>query len=99
MTWKVNVVEKGRYGYIEYVENGQTCQYYWELGGGDTIAIISVPSPEEWEVKYPWARGRRQEVLSALVGETRKQRAPTAVIEWDDNMNCVYLKEKPGKTL
>jgi hypothetical protein len=94
MTWEVRVVEHGRSGYIEYLENGQACQCYWEFGGGDTIAIIWVPASVEWDAKYPWAKGRRQEVLQRIATETRSLRAPAAVIEWDDPRNCIYLKQK-----
>ncbi len=96
MAWKVRVIEAGRSGHIEYIENGFTCQCYWEFGGSDTIAIITVPSTEEWDIKYPWARGRRYEVLNRIANETRRLRAPTASIEWDDNRNCIYLREKRG---
>jgi hypothetical protein len=60
MTWKVKVIASGRSGHIEYIENGQICPFYWEFGGGDTIAIISVPSADEWEIQYPWAKWSSQ---------------------------------------
>jgi hypothetical protein len=96
MTWKVSVIEAGRSGHIEYLESGHTCKCYWEFGGGDTIAIISVPSAGEWDIKYHWAKGRRHEILNRIANETRKLRAPTASIEWDDQRNCIYLREKRG---
>ncbi len=96
MTWEVRIVEKGRFGYIDYIENGEICRCEWEFGGGDTLAILFVPAAQEWDTRYPWARGRRQEVLSRVATETRRQRAPLALIEWDDPRNCIYLKEKRG---
>jgi hypothetical protein len=96
MTWTVRVIEEGRSGYIEYIENGHTCQCYGEFGGGDTIAIISVPSATEWESKYSWAKNRRLEILNRLADETRKQRAPAADIEWDAHRNYIYLRERRG---
>ena len=94
MTWQVKIVEKGRYGQIEYVEDGQICRCDWELGGGDTLAILLVPAPDDWNANYPWAKGRRQEVLNRVVSEVRRQRAPSASIEWDEARNCIYLKER-----
>jgi hypothetical protein len=93
MNGEVRIIEKGQSGYIEYVENGNICQCDWELSGGETIAIIWVPAAEGWDNKYPWAKGRRQEVLNILVNETRRQRAPLAAIEWQDNINCIYFKQ------
>ncbi len=96
MTWEVRIVEKGRSGHIDYIEDGEICRCEWEFGGGDTLAILLVPATEEWDTRYPWARGRRQEVLSRVATETCRQRAPLAVIEWDHPGNFIYLKEKQG---
>jgi hypothetical protein len=93
MTGEVRIIEKGQYGYIEYVEDGNICQCDWELEGGETIAVISVPSADGWDTQYPWAKGRRREVLNTVVTETRRQRAPFAAIEWHDNINCIYFKQ------
>ncbi len=52
MTWEVRIVEKGRFGYIDYIENGEICRCEWEFDGGDTLAILVVLAAEEWDTHY-----------------------------------------------
>jgi len=92
MKAKISIASEGRCGHIEYREGEHYLQCYWEFGGGDTIAIISLPAPETWDQRYPWAQGRREEVLQALVNEARRQKAPRARIEWDAARHCAYFK-------
>ncbi len=95
MAWEVRIITKGRYGAIEYVEDGQTCQFYWEFGGGDALAIITVPTPGAWDTEVPWAKGRREEILDRVAAETVRQRAPSAFIQREDQFINLLLKEPP----
>ncbi len=86
---KVNIITKGRYGSIQYIEGSlfkkNTCEFYWEFGGADTIAIIWFPkSDTEWDKKYPWAAGRRMEIVKYMAEEVRKQQAPSSTLKWED---------------
>lgn len=92
MSATVKITQQGPCGHLEYHEAGEVCRCYWEFGGGTVIAIISLPPAEQWDQRYPWARGRRQEVLSFLIDEACRQRAPGALVEWDEARNAVYLK-------
>ncbi len=43
----IKVGTSGRHGKIQYVEGWlkkNTCEFYWEFGGGDTVAMVWVPS-------------------------------------------------------
>ena len=93
MDWEIRIIEKGRYGYIQYIEGNYVLECYWEFGGGKTIAIINLPTPTEWTLKYRWGKNRRQEIVTRIAEETRRLRAPDAVIEWDEPRNCFYLRE------
>jgi len=95
MAWEVRVIMKGRYGSIEYIEDGQTCQFYWEFGGGDTLASISVPTPGAWDTEVPWAKGRREEILDRVAAETVRQQAPSAFIQREDQFINLLLKKPP----
>ncbi len=94
MPWKVKLIESGRSGYIQYEESYHKCKCYWEFGGGEVLAIISVPTVSDWDKQYPWAKGRRREIIDRMTEETRKLRAPNARIVWDEPHNCVYLYER-----
>jgi hypothetical protein len=86
---KVNIIEQGRSGKIQYIEGSlfkkNTCEFYWEFGGGDTVAIISFPkSDSEWDTKYPWAAGRRMEIVKDMAEQVRKKQAPRSTLKWEE---------------
>ena len=95
MAWEVRIITKGPYGDIEYVEDGQTCRFYWEYGGGNTLASITVPTPDAWDTEVPWAKGRREEILDRVAAETVRQQAPSAFIQRDDQFINLLLKKPP----
>ena len=73
--WKVVIKEEGRSGTIVYTESGNEARFYWEFGGGDTLVFISGAKQADWDVKYPWAAGRCQEIYERVADEVIKQKA------------------------
>ena len=44
---KINIVQKGSSGTVQYTEGWlkkNTCEFYFEFGGGDTVATIWFPA-------------------------------------------------------
>lgn len=86
---KVNVIAKGRSGKIQYIEGSlfkkNTCEFYWEFGGADAVAIISFPkSDAEWDERYPWAAGRRMEIVKDMAEQVRKMKSPSSTLRWGE---------------
>ena len=83
---KVKIVEQGRSGKIQYSEgwlSSNKCEFYWEFGGGDTIAIVWIPAEEKWDTQYPWAKGRRKKIVEFVAEEVRRMKASSAKIKWE----------------
>lgn len=93
MSTQVIITSAGRSGTVEYREGRESCRLYWEFGGGDVLAILSIPSAQDWDRLHPWAQGRRQEILRVVALETQRQRAPRARIEWDEVQLCIYFRQ------
>jgi hypothetical protein len=55
----------------------------WEFGARDVVAIISSPSPKEWDRRYPWAAGRQNEILLRIGAEVVAQKAPSCIVDFD----------------
>lgn len=89
--WKAALEERGRSGIIHYHEGPAEVQFYWELGGGDTIAIITGPPKAHWDENYPWARGRRPEVYARVAKEIARQRAGGRRLEIRPDTDSIYL--------
>lgn len=87
MAGKINVIQKGPSGTVQYIEGWlkkNICEFYFEFGGGDTVAIIWIPAEGEWDAKYPWAAGRRKEILTFVANEVRRTQAKSSTIVWED---------------
>ena len=85
----VNIITQGRSGKIQYIEGSlfktNLCEFYWEFGGADTVAIIWFPKDDaEWDKKYPWAVGRRMETVKDMAEQVRKKQAPSSTLKWEE---------------
>jgi len=55
--------KQGRSGYVWYQSPETKFSMYYELGGGDCLFGLSVPSPQDWEKITGLPVERREEVL------------------------------------
>ena len=86
---KVNFITQGRSGKVQYIEGSlfkkNTCEFYWEFGGGEAVAIISFPKNDsDWDKQYPWAAGRRMEIVKDMAERVRRQKSPSSTLRWED---------------
>jgi ssDNA-binding replication factor A large subunit len=83
MSYRVEISEDGRSGQVRYSEGTTASVFYWEFGGGDTIASISVPTEQKWAKETPWPLERRDEILQRVAAETIRQKCAGCVAEFD----------------
>lgn len=81
---RVTIRENGRSGTVHYRGAGGELDFWWEFGGGDTVAILHVGTAGEWAMQHPWALPHRDEILRRVADEVIRQRAPTCVAAVDD---------------
>ncbi len=66
--------EQGRDGYVSF-DNGQNSfDMYWEFGGGDVLAIITVPTPSEWQQQTGMPLSQRAETLEFIARQVIKDK-------------------------
>jgi len=92
--WSVEIVTRGRDGHIVYHENSCAASFYWEFGGGDIVAIIHAGKAVAWDEKYPWARGRREEVLERVIEEVIRQKAQTCTASIDEKRGEMLFRKQ-----
>ena len=90
--WSVEIVQSGRSGSVNYHEPSGSISFYWEFGGGDVVAIISVGDPAAWNSRYSWAAERRREILERVAREVVLQKAPTCRADIDDGSEYIYIR-------
>ena len=88
MNYQVKITQKGRGGWIDYVESEKQLPFGWDFSA---IGVeIYVPSPEEWneycnEHKADWAKDRRTEILERVAQEVCRQKAKQAKVSIKEN--------------
>lgn len=75
---KVRIESHGRSGDIIVSLGGMEVSFWWELGGGNCIATVQVPDPEQWRATYPLRKYPRAEFLEALAAEVSAIQCPGA---------------------
>ena len=79
-------------GTIEYVQSGRDGavvvalasgrhEFYWEFGGGDCVAIVSVPDAQQWTRFPALVPHPRDAFLAVLAREVGARQCPSARIE------------------
>jgi len=85
----INIITDGPSGTIQYIEGSlfkkNICEFYWEFGGAGTVAIIwFLNNDDEWDKRYPWAAGRRMEIVRDMAEKVRKRQAPSSTLKCED---------------
>jgi hypothetical protein len=93
--WNVVFSRGGRNGTVTYTEGVNVVRFEWELGGGDTVAIISGPSRQAWEAELPWASNRRREIIGRVAQEAIRLQAPGSHPEFTDDETTIVLRTAP----
>jgi len=65
----------GRSGYAIYRDGNKTTKFYTEVGGGDCIFYMVIPSAEEWESQTNYSSGERDEIVKYITEESLRKQA------------------------
>jgi hypothetical protein len=99
MTPEVEVISHGRSGLVHYREGGNAHTFDWDLGGGDVILVVYVPTPAAWDAAVPWAARRRTEVLERLARILCRQQFPRGRFEIEDQWINVREPRPPWRVI
>ena len=87
-------INNGRDGYVVYIHNNMELKFGYELGGGNCIAIIYIPTIDSWCNKTGTTIGDRQEIIEFIAKQEAKDQAPNATYELCDD--CISLLQEIG---
>lgn len=90
--WTVDIQEDGRCGKVIYREPLGSISFYWEFGGGDTVATIQVGNAATWRQQHAWAADHRAEILRRVAAEIIRQKAPGCNVEIDDRQGWINIQ-------
>ena len=75
---RIEVSKDGRGGHVTYVDGALRASFYFEFGGGDCIAWISVPAVDDWTRDTGLPADRRDEVLRFVAERVHRDHAGSA---------------------
>lgn len=87
---RVSYDEQGRCGYVWYQSAEARFPMYYEFGGGDCIASLSVPGPEDWVQKTGLPLERRDEVLAFVGRQVAKDKTRNGSFRIEGNWLNIY---------
>jgi hypothetical protein len=94
---KLEYLNEGRGGYIIYKDKLGDIELFFEYGGGNCVAIIYVPTINEWENKTKRPLTQRQTVLTFVAEQSIKDQAPNSYYVLSDICIEIFRKEnKPN---
>ena len=96
--WTVKIVSRGQAGTVHYIEGIQSMKFDWEFGGHDIIALVWGPEASLWNRKYPWATGRRKEIMRRVADEVIKQKAQNCWADIDYEHTYIKIKKQDTST-
>jgi hypothetical protein len=72
---KMTFENNGRSGYAIFWDGYKTTRFYMELGGGDCIFYLDIPSPKEWSSHTGYALNQRDDILKFIAEESLRLQA------------------------
>jgi hypothetical protein len=91
---QVRYTSEGRSGTVHYISNETEFDMWYEFAGGDALAIINVPTPDQWESTTKTPLSRRTPILT-FIGEqvVKDQTHGNGSFKIEDDFLTIY----PGK--
>lgn len=93
MEQKLIYINEGRGGYVVYKDGRTDIKFFFEYGGGNCVAIIYVPTSNEWTNETSQPITERNAILTFVAEQAIKDQAPKSYYELSDNCIEIFTKE------
>jgi hypothetical protein len=90
---RVEITQDGRGGSIYYQEDDRRLTFYWEFGGGDTIALLFGPASVHWAAAAPWGVERQQEIFEFVASDVARQKVPGGRWKIDLDSGTIEIRQ------
>jgi hypothetical protein len=74
-------INNGRDGYVVYTHGNIELKFEYELGGGKYIALIYIPTADNWYSKTGITIDQRREIIEFIARQMIKDQAPNSTYE------------------
>ena len=91
LTMRITYEDQGRGGYINVHFGETTNRWWWEFGGGTTLAIIDIPTAANWEAETKIPVERRTHLLELIAQQVIRDKAEGYRYRIDDNAIVIFI--------
>jgi hypothetical protein len=81
-----------RAGTVIYIDNDTRIEFSHEIGGGNCLVYIDIPTEAQWEAFTKTPLARRKEILDFVAATVQAQQASTCYFEIKENAITYYYK-------
>lgn len=81
-----------RAGTVIYIDIDTRIEFYNEMGGGNCMVYISVPSEQQWEEQTKTPLDRRKDILEYVAAAVQAQQASNCNFEIKEDTISFYYK-------
>lgn len=89
-TRKIRYSSDGRSGHVHYESPETIFTLYYEFGGGDVVACIDIPSPQDWQKHTGLPVEQRDEVLNFIGGQVVQDQTRSGSFKIEGNWLNIY---------
>ena len=92
---RVRYTDSGRSGTVHYISKEATLDLSYEFAGGNALAIIDIPKPQNWEAATKTPLSKRDSILNFIGRQVvEDQTQGNGSFEFDEDVLTIY----PGKS-
>lgn len=89
---KLEYSSQGREGYVVYKDEISTLKFYYEFGGGNYVAIISVPNADKWEAQTKRPLSERETILKFVAEQATKDQVKDGYYQLKDSFIAIMKR-------
>ncbi|MBX2891643.1 MAG: hypothetical protein KF734_11985 [Saprospiraceae bacterium] len=91
-TRRIEYTGNFRAGEVIYIDNEHRIQFYHEMGGGNCMFYIDIPTAQEWEARTGAPLSSRQEILEFVAQTVHAQQASSTRYEIGEREIIFYYR-------
>ena len=82
----------GRSGSATYIEGDRRVKFYFEMGGGNCMGYLDIPSEEKWAAQTPFSLAERADILDFVAKTVQRDQASSCRYEIKDTDITYYYR-------
>jgi hypothetical protein len=91
---RIRYTSGGRSGTVHYISKETTFDLWYEFAGGKALAIINIPTPQQWEAATKTPLSRRDAILKVIGAQVVKdQTMDEGSFEIGDEVLTIYARK------